>query len=121
MKKYESLESLREAVLRKEVDGMLVDSYVADSRSNLFSDLSIKQVIDLRSSYGVVMGTDASKIRKCINKYWKDNAAMKTDFINKNAKPVVVGFDLSDDAVLPRPAHVDFNDSSCSFCTSQVK
>jgi hypothetical protein len=109
VKKYESLESLREAVLRKEVDGMLVDSYVADSRSNLFSDLSIKQVIDLRSSYGVVMGTDASKIRKCINKYWKDNAAMKTDFINKNAKPVVVGSDLSDDVVLPRPAHVDLN------------
>ena len=83
------MEGLRKALFGKKVDGLLVDSYVADSRRNLFSDLLIKQVIDLRSSYGVVMGTDASKIRKCINKYWKDNAAIRTEYIKENSKPVV--------------------------------
>jgi hypothetical protein len=73
---------------------MLIDSYVADSRRSLFSDLSIKQVIDLSSSYGVVMGRDASKIRKCMNKFWKENAATRVKFINKNLKPVVVSSDL---------------------------
>ena len=86
---------MRQALSSKKVDGLLVDSYVAGTGRNLFSDLLIKQVIDLRSSYGVVMGKDASKIRKCINKYWKDNAAIRTEYIKENSKPVVVGVDYN--------------------------
>ena len=89
-KKYWSLQELRQAVFAKKVDGILVDSYVADSRRDLFGDLSIKQVIDLRSSYGVVMGGDSSKIRKCVKKYWHENAAMRTRYIEENTNPVEV-------------------------------
>ena len=89
-----SLEELRQDLRNKKVDGILVDSYVSDSRRELFSDFSIKQVIDLQSSYGVVMGADAMKIRKCIYKYWKENAAMRANYIKENVKPVEVGCGL---------------------------
>ncbi len=84
------MEDVLKALHSKTVDGILVDSYVSDSRRSLFQDLSIKQVIDLKSTYGVVMGTDASKLRKCINKYWRNNAAKRTKFINENSRPVEV-------------------------------
>ena len=86
------MNGLRKAVLSKEVDGLLVDSYVADSRRDLFSDLSMKQVIDMKSSYGVIMGADASKLRKCVKKYWTENAAMRSQYIKDHINPVVVIF-----------------------------
>jgi hypothetical protein len=72
------------------VDGILVDAYVADARKELFSPFLITKVIDLTSSYGVVMGTDAKKLRKCFNQFWKVNAAARTNFISNNSNPVVV-------------------------------
>ena len=84
------MEELRQGLLNKKIGGILLDSYVSASRRELFSDFSIKQVIDLRSSYGVVMGENATKIRKCVNKYWKENAAMRVNFIKENTKPVEV-------------------------------
>ena len=50
----------------------------------------IKKVIDLTSSYGVVMGTDAKKLRKCFDKFWKENAAARSNFIQENSNPVKV-------------------------------
>lgn len=100
MKKYSSLDELRQDLLNKKVGGILVDSYVSDSRRELFSDFSIKQVIDLQSSYGVVMGENATKIRKCINKYWRENAAMRVNFIKENSKPVEVSCELKRQPVI---------------------
>lgn len=94
VKKYGTLEELRQGLLNKKIGGILLDSYVSDSRRELFSDFSIKQVIDLRSSYGVVMGENATKIRKCVNKYWRENAAMRANFIKENTKPVEVSCGL---------------------------
>ena len=89
---YTTLEELQQALLRGHVEGILVDTYVADYRKDLFghSSFMIQQVFDLKSTYGVVMGTDASKLRKCFNKYWKNNAAYRSDFIEKNTNPLLV-------------------------------
>ncbi|XP_028409028.1 uncharacterized protein LOC114531613 isoform X2 [Dendronephthya gigantea] len=91
-KKYTSVEELRDVLLSGTVDGILVDAYVADARKDLFSrsEFLVKKVIDVSSSYGVVMGTDAKKLRKCFSKFWKDNSAVRSDFIANNSSPVQV-------------------------------
>lgn len=92
MKQYWSLKELKEEVLNEKVDGILVDTYVADSRRDLFQDsrLLIKQVIDLKASYGVVMGENAAKLRKCFNHFWKENNVKRNNYIEANSNPVVV-------------------------------
>ena len=94
VKKYWSLEELRKDVLNEKVDGILVDTYVADSRRDLFSDprLLITKVVDLRASYGVVMGRDATKLRKCFHQFWKQKAAVRSHFIEEHVEPVTVSF-----------------------------
>ena len=91
-KKYWSLQELQKDLLNEKVDGILVDAYVADSRRDLFAEsrLLVKQIIDMKSSYGVVMGKDATKLRKCFNQFWSENKAKKTEYIEKHSEPVVV-------------------------------
>jgi hypothetical protein len=91
-KQYWSLKELQEDLLGEKVDGILVDTYVADSRRDLFGDsrLLLKQIIDLKSSYGVVMGKDATKLRKCFNQFWSENKATKIAYIQSQSDPLVV-------------------------------
>ena len=90
------MEELRKVLLSGTVDGILIDAYVADARKDLFSSsqFSVKKVIDLSSSYGVVMGTDAKKLRKCFNKFWKENSAVRSNYISNNSRPVPVRYHL---------------------------
>ncbi|XP_028392900.1 uncharacterized protein LOC114517402 [Dendronephthya gigantea] len=92
MKQYWSLNELKEAVLNDKVDGILIDTYVTDSRRDLFQDtrLQIKQVIDLKASYGVVLGENATKLRKCFKKFWKENNVKRNNYIEANSDPVVI-------------------------------
>ena len=79
--------------MSENVDGILVDTYVANSRRDLFDDsrLVITQINDLKASYGVVMGLDATKLRKCFNKFWKENNEKRIAYIEEHTNPVVVG------------------------------
>ena len=92
MKHYRSLESLHNDLLNGSVDGVLIDTYTADSRRDLFSDsrLLVKQIIDMKASYGVVMGEDATKLRKCFVQFWKENGKKRDEYIKANVQPVVV-------------------------------
>ncbi len=92
VKQYWSLKELQEELLRERLDGILVDTYVVDSRRDLFSDsrFLIKQVIDLKSSYGVVMGENALKLRKCFNQFWSNNRANRLAFIEAHSQPAAV-------------------------------
>ena len=87
------LEDIQHALLNEEVQGILVDTYVADAHKDLFahSRFVVKQVIDLTSSYGVVMGRDGKKLQKCFTKFWKENKAIRTQFIEENSEPIKVG------------------------------
>lgn len=91
-KTYHTLEELQKVLLSETVDGILIDAYVADARKDLFSQFQVTKIIDLSSSYGVVMGTDAKKIRKCFNKFWKENAGARSNFIQNNSSPLQVIF-----------------------------
>lgn len=91
-KTYQALQELQKVLLSGAVDGILVDAYVSDARKDLFSQFKITKIIDLSASYGVVMGTDAKKLRKCFNKFWRENAAAKSNFIQNNTSPAKVIF-----------------------------
>ena len=95
--KYISLEGIQKALLNGKVDGILVDAYVADSRGDLFGHpkLLLNKVIDLSSSYGVIMGRDGKKLQKCFVAFWKENAATRTQFIKENTSPVRVSCNIS--------------------------
>lgn len=93
VKPYRSLEELKSALLSEKVDGILVDTYVAESRRDLFSDsrLVITQIADLKASYGVVMGENATKLRKCFKKFWKENNVKRMAYIQAHTNQVAVG------------------------------
>ena len=68
VRNYTSLDELYEALMGREVKGVLIESNIASSRSDLFSrdELTVLRLIDYPLSYGYVLSGDARNLRKYI-------------------------------------------------------
>ncbi len=72
-----NVEDMVSALKVREFDGLVVDTYVAGARKELFSEyFRIRKVFDHKSAYGVVLAGDARKLRTCFAKFIKENRAM---------------------------------------------
>ncbi|XP_022793852.1 uncharacterized protein LOC111332704 [Stylophora pistillata] len=89
-KPYYSVDEMTEALLNKEVEGILVDTYSAGLRGDLFNrpELRVNQIIDYKTAYGVVLGRHATQLGKCFERYLTSNRAEIFEMIKRKAKPI---------------------------------
>ena len=87
-----NVEDMVSALKEKEVDGLLIDTYVAGARKELFSEyFRIRRIFDRKSAYGLVMAGDAMKLQKCFKKFISENRAMVYEEIRKVVETIEVG------------------------------
>jgi hypothetical protein len=60
-----------DALNNHDVNGILVDTYAAGSRTDLFNDPSLRvaKVLDYKMAYGLVTAGHAIKLRRCFQDY----------------------------------------------------
>ena len=72
-----NVEDLVSALKNQKVDGLVVDTYVAGARKELFSEyFRVRKIFDHKSAYGMVLAGDAMKLQTCFTKFLKENRAM---------------------------------------------
>ncbi|XP_073230062.1 uncharacterized protein [Porites lutea] len=66
---YSTFEDIFTALHERKVTGALIDTYSAGSSKDIFAKhhFRVYKVLDYSSTYGVVMGKGARKLRKCFN------------------------------------------------------
>ena len=86
-----NVEDMVSALKDRKVDGLVVDTYVAGAKKELFSEcFRIRKVFDHKSAYGVVLAGDAMKLRTCFAKFIKENRAMVFEELRKVVKAIEV-------------------------------
>lgn len=79
------------ALQTRKVDGLIVDTYVAGARKELFSELfRVRKVFDHMSAYGIALAGDAIKLQRCFSKYIRANQASIYHEIDKVVEPIEV-------------------------------
>ncbi|XP_031573116.1 uncharacterized protein LOC116307107 isoform X2 [Actinia tenebrosa] len=75
--KYYTLDAVMEALNAREVRGILVDTYAAGSRPDLFNEPSLRvaKVLDYKMAYGLVTAGHAIKLRRCFLDFLNVNKA----------------------------------------------
>lgn len=70
-KEYHTLQDLIKALDEHEVEGILVDTFAAGSRSDLFNKphLRIAKVLDYKMAYGLVTAGYAIQLRQCFHEF----------------------------------------------------
>lgn len=93
-KHYQSLEELSEALLNREVDGILIDAYAGGTQKHLFSKPSVRvaRVIDHQTAYGVVIGGDSMRLRHCFYGYMRSHQAEIFKWVEELVEPIKVRF-----------------------------
>lgn len=91
-KDYHSIEEVAEALVNKEVEGVLVDTYAAGLRSELFNHPSIRvsSVLDYKTAYGVVLSPNSTRLGKCFERYMLSHRAEIFKMIETKVKPIEV-------------------------------
>lgn len=94
-KHYHTLEDLSEALLNREVDGILIDTYAGGTQRDLFSKPSVRvaRVIDHQTAYGVVIGGDSMRLRHCFNGYMRSYQADIFKWVEQLVEPIKVAFE----------------------------
>ena len=66
-----SYDEISEALLKGDVTGALIDTYVLGSRKDLFEKPSFRliKIYDYSTAYGIVLGGEARKLRQCFRRY----------------------------------------------------
>ena len=97
-KHYHSLEELSEALLNREVDGILIDAYAGGTQKHLFSKPSVRvaRVIDHQTAYGVVIGGDSMRLRHCFYGYMRSHQAEIFKWVEELVEPIKVRFKQGD-------------------------
>ena len=64
---YHTFEAIYRALHERKVIGALIDTYSAGSSKDMFAEehLRVNKILDYSSTYGVVMGKEARKLRLC--------------------------------------------------------
>jgi len=100
-KQYQTLEELSEALLNREVDGILIDSNAGGTQKDLFSKPSVRvaQVIDHQTAYGVVIGGDSMRLRHCFYGYMRSHQAEIFKWVEELVEPIK-GSGLSEEEIV---------------------
>jgi len=87
-KQYHNLEGVLDALRRREVDGALVDTYVAESETSLFQDKSIRVIkkIERTFGYGIALEGDAVRLEDDIRDYVMVNERKILNTIGENVE-----------------------------------
>ncbi|XP_031569306.1 protein sidekick-2-like [Actinia tenebrosa] len=89
---YYSYKDLNDALISEEIQGILVDTYIATSHPELFSASQFggppitRQLLPYESVYGVALERKTDKLRKCFNNYLKFNKDEISRIIEGNLK-----------------------------------
>ncbi|KAJ7378573.1 hypothetical protein OS493_022561 [Desmophyllum pertusum] len=89
-KEYHSIEEIVEALVNRDVEGILVDTYSAGLRGDLFNrpTIRVSKVIDYKTAYGVVLSPNSTHLGKCFHRYMLSNRADIFEMIERKAKPI---------------------------------
>nr|XP_058971271.1 uncharacterized protein LOC131797634 [Pocillopora verrucosa] len=110
-KKYKNLEEIRAALEDGEIEGALIDTYVAaDHKSELFSDrIYVKEILDQPLGYGVVLSGAAVNVeQRC------------RDFINLHMSNIFHMITISTKTLDPAPPDENVESSTDLFDGSSV-
>ena len=89
-KEYHSLEGVTEALLKREVQGILVDAYSAGLRNDLFSKFKVSEIVDYKTAYGIVLSPRSTSLRKCFHRYLQSHRAELFKMIESKVRPIQV-------------------------------
>ncbi|XP_022801932.1 uncharacterized protein LOC111339520 [Stylophora pistillata] len=87
----DTLQEAYKSLEQGEVKGLLLDAYVAGSRSikHLFDQqLRVKEVIKLPKGFGIVLSGEAMKLQKRIRDYIRNNAGLISKMIENSTSPL---------------------------------
>ncbi|XP_068752747.1 uncharacterized protein [Montipora capricornis] len=87
-KEYHSLEEVTEALLKREVQGILVDAYSAGLRNELFSKFAVSEIVDYKTAYGIVLSPRSTSLRKCFHRYLQSHRAELFKMIKSKVRPI---------------------------------
>ncbi|XP_078345077.1 uncharacterized protein LOC144630581 isoform X1 [Oculina patagonica] len=81
---YTRLAEIKEDLLSGEVKGALIDTYVVAARHDLFHHefFRIHELIDYRSSFGVVLGGNSVRLQQCFLDYLKNEKSLLTSLVD---------------------------------------
>ena len=86
------MEEITQALLNREVKGILVDAYSAGLRNDLFSrpEFKVSEIVDYKTAYGIVLSPNAMPLRKCFNSYLTAQRAELFEMIKNKIRPIQV-------------------------------
>ena len=95
-KKYKSNDELKDALLSRDVDGILIDAYTAGSERTLFDHPQIRasQILKYPRSYGIVMSGQLANVANEARDYISANQQMILDIIDKKTNKMEVNIFL---------------------------
>ena len=91
--KYHTFEDIYTALHERKVIGALIDTYSAGSSKEMFETehLRVNKILDYSSTYGVVMGKEARKLRVCFKHLTQNVFASEiSHHIQKNTEQLKV-------------------------------
>lgn len=83
-KNYTTFKEIFSALKNREVQGILMDTYQIGSEKNILKDprLRIEKTYDDKSTYGIVIAGNSTKLLKCAKGYMQANKAMMSQHIS---------------------------------------
>ncbi|XP_068689573.1 uncharacterized protein [Montipora foliosa] len=87
-KEYHSLEEVTEALLKREIQGILVDAYSAGLRNDLFSKFEVSEIVDYKTAYGNVLSPRSTSLRKCFHRHLQSHRAELFKMIKSKVRPI---------------------------------
>ena len=92
-REYHTFEEIYTALNERQVIGALIDTYSAGSSKEKFEKghLRVNKILDYSATYGVVMGKEARKLRRCFQEYTEKVFANEiTNHIQQNTEQMKV-------------------------------
>ena len=89
---YSNLDDVIEALERKDVTGILIDTFAGGSRTELLDkpNLRVYQVLGVSSTYGAVLAGESTKLARCFRAYNLAYAANITRHVERNTQQLRV-------------------------------
>jgi len=87
-KGFSSVAEIVGKIKEGEVQGILLDTYIAGEYQDQLKDLRLQQVIDYTFSYGVVLSRDALALRKCFSHFLESKQSQVYSTISRIIKPL---------------------------------
>ena len=89
---YENLGEVYNALVSRQVKGVLVDTFSVGARKDLFDDekIRISKILDYSYAFGVVLAGEATKLQPCLKRYVTYERARIFDIVNSNIRSIKV-------------------------------